>query len=332
MRLISILGALFFASVAEAQLPQAPSVPQAPMPMKEMPPARKPVEEFPKALAKIKEAERLGKPLVVFIGVEGAEIPGAETFNTTSFLGDDTPRVFISAGNRRFEAVPESTPGEIQSRIRLMQGVSRQATPFARVFRRGEDRAQRDDDSAAAGRWPASLPRFPGMQRYRSARYTQAIYTLNDAPAIDPVDRGLLKPEWQVPGGMEGVHGWKSDLYRYIPDGWQRQWQQRKPVKNSFGTTQFELGFHRAYPDGTYFVDALSHDGRPFEVRVREKNDGVWTSYIAWKDVSARPPGYAGLTKRCAECHNQAGSGEYGVGLVPGADTVISDPFDGLER
>ena len=170
------------------------------------------------------------------------------------------------------------------------------------------------------------------MQRYKSARYTQAIYTLNNGPAIDPVDRGLLKEEWQVPGGMEGVHGWKSDLYKFVPDGWQREWQQRKPVRNSFGNFQYELGFHRAYPDGTFFVDALSHNGRPFEVRVREKNDGQWTSYIAWKDVNARPPGYAGLTKKCAECHNQAGSGEYGVGLVPGADTVISDPFDGLER
>ena len=90
---------------------------------------------------------------------------------------------------------------------------------------------------------------------------------------------------------------------------------------------------HKVRPDGTVFVDVLSNaDGRVFEQRVREKDGGEWKSYVHYRDRSAYPKGYAGLKgQTCIECHQQAGTGGYGVGLVPGGDGVISDKIPALE-
>ena len=80
------------------------------------------------------------------------------------------------------------------------------------------------------------------------------------------------------------------------------------------------------------FIDALSYEGKPFEIRQREKKNGRWDSSILFRDKAARPPGYTGLKLACSTCHDEAGTGGYGVGLVPGGDGVLSDPFPDLER
>lgn len=185
------------------------------------------------------------------------------------------------------------------------------------------------DNFVDMGPWPESLPVFHGMTRYRSTRFTQAIYTLNHVPFISRVTRTQLPIEWQVPCGMDYVKGWRADLYRAIPDGYLRQWQALLPVSNQFGYIQYERGYTRSYPDKTFFVLAMSNaDGKPFEIRVREKQGGNWQSYIAWKDVASRPAGYCGLVKKCNDCHSKAGTGRFGEPMISGADTVFSDPFD----
>src|ERR1019366_2075659 len=97
--------------------------------------------------------------------------------------------------------------------------------------------------------------------------------------------------------------------------------------------------FKRSYANGTIFADILSNkDGKVFEARFAEKrDDGTWDRYVAFKDVSARPSGYHGLTsKDCRTCHESTtdgpGTGGYALGLIPGGDTIISDPFQELER
>lgn len=174
---------------------------------------------------------------------------------------------------------------------------------------------------------------LPNMVMYRSSRYTQSIYKLNSASRIDRVPRSALLPKWQVPGGMEGVTGWRSDLYKMIPDGG-LLWTGNIPVKNSFGHFQTELGHKRSYPDGTVFFDVLTNakTNEIFEHRERRKVAGQWKSRVVYSDDDARPRGYVGLKGvSCSSCHNEAGTGGYGVGLVPGGDGVISDPFEELE-
>lgn len=181
--------------------------------------------------------------------------------------------------------------------------------------------------------WPRSVPFLRGMVRYNPARYTQSIFTLNSRPAIRAVPRTALLRKWQVPGGLENAQGWKSELY--LLDGqYTYQWQERMPVVNQFGSTQYELGNRRSFYDGNLFADVLSKDGKVFELRVAEKQNGEWRRYVAYKDESARPAGYAGLKVSCASCHGGRegpGTGNYGAGLVPGGDSVISLPFKGLE-
>jgi hypothetical protein len=127
---------------------------------------------------------------------------------------------------------------------------------------------------------------------------------------------------------MEGVSGWRSDLYAYVPD---RVKTFLGPVEVFNGSNnQTVTSNQRLFPDGTFFVDCLSNaNGKVFELRVREKDAGQWHSYVAFKDRDSRPDGYAGLpsSKSCAECHSQTGTGGYNAGLVPGGDTIISFPM-----
>lgn len=327
---------LTLAAVAQPQLPpQVPFPPQSVRPPELVQSVPEPARSAPKPTAytaAVEAAFTAQKPLVVFVGTPSRRIPGIATVHTETLDGYTTGTVVVAVPGRSWMIVRTSLPADAtDARIvaSIREEVARTAIPFRlRGLRFGEI-ALPDDSETAMGPWPKSLVIFQGMRRYRSARFTQAIYTLNGRPQIDMVPRSSLKEEWQVPGGMEGIVGWRSDLYKYVPDGYWQQWQRRLPVVNSFGYTQYELGYTRSYPDGTFFVDALSNaDGKPFEVRVREKQEGKWTSYIAWKDVSERPVGYHGLTKKCSDCHSQAGTGNYGAAMVSGADTVFSDPFD----
>lgn len=168
----------------------------------------------------------------------------------------------------------------------------------------------------------------PGCESYQPARHTQSIYRLDSRPRIDRVSTDALEAKYRVSGGMVGVRGWRSAKFRLLPRA-PRYRIALISVKNSYGYMQEEQGIVREYADGTRFDDVLSSDaGVVFEHRVREKQGGRWTSSIAYKDESARPKGYAGLSVSCASCHGDAGSGGYAVGLVPGGDTVISDPMD----
>jgi hypothetical protein len=178
--------------------------------------------------------------------------------------------------------------------------------------------------------WLSPLEAPPGMRKLKvTAKYTQSIYKLNDTDTIDAVRISSLEEKWHTSGGMLGVPRklWHSDKYYLIP-GEIRHWVGTISVKNSLGYYQENRGIKREYPDGTRFDDVLSSGGIVFEHRSRRKVKGKWESSILYEDKQARPKGYTGLTSTCASCHNKAGTGGYAVGLVPGGDTVLSDPMD----
>jgi hypothetical protein len=202
-------------------------------------------------------------------------------------------------------------------------------------YRQGEAAATADVDKLGRGPWPKSVAFPDGLVRYRSTEYTQRIAVTNDRDTITPNHRSGLIAKWQVPGGMVGVEGWRSDLYKFIaPNTY--TWVDNIPVWNG-NNFQNNRGHVRKYGDGTFFMDVLSYKGSVFEHRVREKKNSQWESYVAYRDSSAYPPGYTGLHgAKCASCHQggfdqQPGTGGYAVGLIPGGDSVYSDPFDALE-
>lgn len=175
---------------------------------------------------------------------------------------------------------------------------------------------------------PAYKPKLPtGAERYESARYTQSIAVVNGRDEIDQIPIENLEPKWRHSGGMEGIRGVRSEKFRTVPRGLE-SWIGDISVRNSLGYDQDNRGIKRNYPDGTRFDDVLWHEGAVFEHRVREKVKGRWRSTVVYSNPRARPAGYTGLKDTCASCHEQAGTGSYGAGLVPGGDTVLSDPLD----
>ena len=124
---------------------------------------------------------------------------------------------------------------------------------------------------------------------------------------------------------MEGVSGFRSDLYRNDKSVAQ-QWVDDIRVKTSSGS-QLNLGWRTLFGDGSKFMDVLSTKAGVFEIRTRTKVNGRWQSVVLYEDVASRPVGYTGLEVSCNSCHNQAGTGGYAVGLVPGGDGVLSVPF-----
>lgn len=158
---------------------------------------------------------------------------------------------------------------------------------------------------------------------YKSAAYTQSLYRLNDRPTLELVKS--VDKKWRTSGGL-GDAIFTSRKYRSGPRPTYKL--ALVPVKNSLGFFQNEQGLTRTYSSGARFDDVLyNSDGVVFEHRVREKRE-KWESRVEYRDVAAYPKGYTGLQETCASCHNQAGTGGYGVGLVPGGDTVISEPMD----
>ncbi len=183
---------------------------------------------------------------------------------------------------------------------------------------------------AAGGGYVPDLPKE--SVPYTPAKYTQSLSQLREAGSpffarkTLPVRiTDLPNTDWHQSGGKHGIKGVFSVKYKtasavskYAPIS----------VLNQFGHYQSEYGIVRMYPDGARFDDVLWYKGKVFEHRTRIKADGEWSSSTVFKDETARPPGYAGLKVTCASCHNQAGQGKYGAGLVPGYDGVFSDELD----
>lgn len=290
------------------------------------------------------------KPLVCFVLTAAKKVDGAIVWHTNNYrlfgLGVEGGVVIgIPKGNwmERLDMHWDASVWEIAEEIRR-KAVSQEAAPFGgrwyQLLAGLYDPELADADPPAASSWPDGVPFPKGLVTYEPTSWTQAIFTLNGAPAIERVHRSRLSPSrdvqsaWQagIPGGMDGISDFRSTLYRHVPT--ERTFQVRLPVVNQFGFTQYELGWSRAYPNGTLFVDVLDNTttGKVFEARAREKAGGQWFSYVFFRRRDHQPAGYRGLKQTCVSCHELAGTGGYAVGLIPGGDTVISDPFPALER
>lgn len=212
--------------------------------------------------------------------------------------------------------------------------VSRSAIPFVWPLPSAGETV--DPDLTRRGPWPKVLEFIEGMKRYKRASYTQEIAVTNDRDRITPVHRTQLEnKDWMQSGGMIGIEGYRSDLYRNsVAQNGVESWIGNISVKNSLGYFQENRGWVALYPEGARFWDVLSNTktGNVFEIRQRLKEEGRWRNSVIFTDEKERPAGYTGLTKSCVSCHSQAGSGGYATGLVPGADQTLSIGFKALEK
>ncbi len=170
-----------------------------------------------------------------------------------------------------------------------------------------------------------------GMIPYKRAKFTQSIVVENDRDKISKVSRNNLESKWHQSGGMLGLD-FQSDVYLNPIAATPDIWVGNIGVLNSDGFIQQNRGYKLLFHNDSKFMDVLSHNGKVFELRQREKTNGKWASSILFESAKHRPRGYVGLTVSCNSCHNQAGTGGYGSGLVPGGDGVLSYPIPALEE
>lgn len=201
-------------------------------------------------------------------------------------------------------------------------------------------------ESAADGPSPKPPPPKPadgyepelpdGAVKYTPARFTQSIAVTNNRDTIDPVAIARLPDtRWHQSGGMLGVKGYRSDKYKYVPADWKvGEAVVNLPVWNG-SNYQNNRGLARSYPVGTEFHDVLVNEktGKVFSHRKRVKVSLAggpserWNSVKVHEDPAQYPAGFTGLKVTCQSCHNEAGQGNYAVGMNPGGDTVFSDPL-----
>lgn len=310
------------------QLPTAKQFPQTP-PIEKI--AAESSDPYETALA---EAVKARKPLVVFVRCESQKAPGAVTVRVNHLPGIGAEPAVVFAvpapgGHKFYRVLPG---GDVASEIALRESeVSRAASPFDKFNQRSAGKtALREARGEGKASWPTSV-RLIGMERYEPATATQSIfkYTGNPHGIIRSVPRADTEAKYRVPGGLLGVSGWRSELYRYTPTK-PRQWFGMIGVTNSLGSVQYEAAYQRSYDDGCEFDDVLinTDTDRVFEHRIAQKVDGKWERFIAFKDQSERPDGYIPpRSGECATCHSDAAKGKYGVGLPAGSDEIFSEPF-----
>lgn len=177
-------------------------------------------------------------------------------------------------------------------------------------------------------RWWVGVP--AESVRFDSGGFTQSVTVLDERDTITLVPVRGVDRKWSVPGGMEEVKGWTSTKYKLVPEPGVVHRLGTVGVVNSYGYTQHNRAIVREYPDDTRFDEVLTNveTGNVFEHRVRQKVRGKWVSTVEFADEGERPDDYTGLKQSCSSCHALTGTGAYGAGLVPGGDTVISDPLD----
>lgn len=296
-----------------------------------------------------KDAITSGAFLVTWIGGQREPIPGALSADAPTFNGLATGQVIISGPWHTLEHAHYATLSR-PSRQQIVESlaeakalwaatqreVSLKASPKGRVWplpSAGEI-ADGENFAAVAAPWPKDLPFLDGMTRYKRAGFSQSIAVTNGRDTIDPVHRyDLPNKDWLVSGGMLGIEGFRSDLYRNSIAANPESAIENIGVLNSFGYIQQNRGYVARYANGSRFLDVLSNvkSGSVFEIRQRLKEEGKWKSSVLFSDEKERPAGYAGLTKSCVSCHSQAGTGGYNAGLVPGSDGVLSVGFQDLE-
>ena len=300
--------------------PQAPTPPQAP-------PVQITYEDaHGQALTE-------GLRLAVFVGVPARKIEGIVTVSVPweghwKRYGNKSVIVFGQLRGyprdlyKMGEFSPTATDDEIRAGKRAE--VSQEAIPFETVRR--EER----DDAKPVG-WPKGLIYPGGLERYERARLTQrtfdrALSGVIGRAVIESVSREVLEAKWHAPGGVVGIEGVTSELYRGVNNR-SRNW--RGPIEPILYS---ENTYQRSYEDGAVFADVLSYQGKVFAVRYAVKENGVWDRFTAYRKVAAEPPGYKQpASAECRACHAQAGATVYATASILGGDGILSEPLQGVE-
>lgn len=271
------------------------------------------------------EAKAKGLPLVVFVGVEPFEVRGAVSCWAYALdNGTITNGVVVAVPDRQIGLSWRDTlPGNAsEESIRRAAGLgaSPSVIPF---FNPSSSSRLSPAKRTADDEWlKRQLPFLAELEPYETASRVQYSERRNIG-YISSYPRDRAEAKWNVPGGLEGVTGWSSELFR------------RASMLVFLGRVRGDaITWQPLYLDGDVFADVLRNEvGTVFEVRVAERVDGVWDRYVAYRDARAFPPGYVPIRRgSCQECHANAGDALYGnKPAVPGGDGIFSNPIPQVE-
>lgn len=269
------------------------------------------------------EAAATKVPLIVFVGVALKDVPGAVTCRVESLdEGRITNAIVVAVPNDAVGLEWKSTlSGDApDSAIRRAAGLwaARAASPFSS--------SQRRERTADDERILRQLPFLADLEPYDTAQRVQYSHR-RDTGFISSYPRSHAEPKWNAAGGLLGVTGWTSALYKKASASVGLGYVDEAVVFSP-------IVWQPKYEDGSVFADVLRNDrGRVFEVRVAEKQGGAWDRYVAYRNPSEYPAGYVPIKRSsCVACHSEAGNTLYGgKPAVPGGDTVISDPIPQVE-
>lgn len=280
-------------------------------------------------------ASKSGKPVVLFVNVEprrvGSLTVACEDFFDGVGSGAGIVVAVPNAGGwfDRYDLPAEATDQQVLAASRRREEVRPSASPFARQSAPRDELLTADADRAIRSlrrRAPDLADYLATMEPYRRATMTQHTGR-RVSGGISAKSRDSLEQKWNVPGGLVGVSGWRSSLFRLTL-------RPRVFLARQYPYSDIDaVTWYREYPDGAEFADVLSNtSGEVFEVRLAEKGGGEWRRSVAYKDRAARPAGYLPLKRaECNSCHSQAGVSAYDAAAVPGGDGVLSDPYEHLE-
>ena len=320
---LSMLALILLTAFVAVAQPQSPRPPQAP------PVAVEKINPPKATISKVAamsddynthraRAVEKGMPLIVFIRMEKRPVVGAIVCRVDHLSGYDSgPSIVIGVPDKKLGMIWRATLTTDATDAEIRKEIGPAPLPFFKTLR--EKREQRIADDSDIKR---QLPFLSDMEPYTTAKRVQFSFR-RWSGFISSVPRSQAKEEWNVAGGLLGVSGWSSLLYKkanareylgYHPDG--------------------AITWQRSYADGAIFAEVLRNDnGTVFEVRYAEKQDGQWDRHVAYRNSSAYPSGYTPVkSSACVSCHAKSGETLYGGSpAVPGGDTILSDPISRVE-
>ena len=194
-----------------------------------------------------------------------------------------------------------------------------------------------EEQSKIVKLWPHGVEFPNGIKFYRATEWTQYMAHISpfrgigkhevlpwradkDYPIYD--DRGRFAPiknpnqqfPYRVSGGMHDIpqSEWVSYKGAKIPLKI-KTWRGKVAVRNAPGGWLPKQLYE--FPAGSVFVDMLATKAGVFELRQRIKRGDGWESLVLFRDPDNAPAGYKGLTKRCAECHDNPEPSVYHLNL-----------------
>lgn len=308
------------------------------------------------------EARKNVAPFVCFVGVTPRKIDGMLVASEDSLVrgaGMEYSAIFVSWDGRfGVWLSAQASDKEIRHALKIGQRsgprleAGQRALPFSQQPSAGELNSavplnnaegspffSRVEQERIKKLWPKTLPFPAGLRFYRPTRYSQETTVTNEFFLFSPAhvsqgDNPNNRFPYVVPGGLHGIPQSEWNSYTGISVGTIKAFDEliyaptaAQALREGYGRSGLLKKRTAELSHGSFVVDLLTNArDEVFELRILEFGE-KFDAYAAYKDRSKAPSGYTGAGKRCVDCHGDAGSSKYGIGVRGIARNTFSVPL-----